>query len=100
MHPAILLVNHGDAAVSGSQTTIISVGVGTSVPVISVAGPGITVINAGTIGTVDLATTSSSRLIVAPGGVFTGQAEANPQVSNVLELASGSSTGVISGLGT
>ena len=67
-------------------------------------GPG-TVTNAGTIIGTDTrygailfhSSTGSSRLIVDPGAVFTGEIISRANSSNVIELASGSSAGTLSG---
>ncbi len=74
------------------------------------AGANATVINAGTISddtssglSNDFAVkfgSGTNRLIVDPGAVFIGSVYAGSGGSSVLELASGSSTGTISGLGS
>ena len=66
------------------------------------AGANATLENSGTIvggESVYLAASSNNRLIVDPGAVFVGDVVANASAANTLELASGASTGTISGFG-
>jgi T5SS/PEP-CTERM-associated repeat protein len=67
-------------------------------------GNGGTVTNAGTIGAtnglaVDFTGTGLNRLVVDPGAKFLGNVAAGPASESVLELASASAAGTLSGLG-
>ena len=68
------------------------------------ATSGGTVTNAGRISgssyAVDFTASATNRLVVDPGAVFVGKVKANSGGTNTLELAGGSSTGSISGVGT
>ncbi len=71
--------------------------------VVMIAGG--TVVNAGTITSASsyavlFQGTQSGRLVVDPGAVFGGKAAGSTSGSDVLELASGGSTGTLGGLGT
>jgi hypothetical protein len=63
-----------------------------------------TVTNAGTISggsyAVDFTASATNRLILDPGAVFVGNVTANSSGTNTLELAGGSGTGSIGGVGT
>ena len=65
---------------------------------------GATVTNAGTISggsyAVDFTASATNRLIIDPGAVFVGNVTANSSGTNTLELAGGSGTGSIGGVGT
>jgi hypothetical protein len=76
---------------------------GTNVGVYLAAGG--TLVNAGTISAgsgvaVNFAGTGLSLLQIDPGAVFSGVVEANAGGGNTLDLAAGSGTGTISGLGS
>jgi adhesin HecA-like repeat protein len=68
------------------------------------ATAGGTVTNAGKISgssyAIDFTSSGTNRLIVDPGAVFVGKVKANSSGTNTLELAGGSGTGSISGVGT
>jgi hypothetical protein len=49
---------------------------------------------------IDFESSGTNRLIVDPGAVFRGAAEANAGASNTLELASASSAGTLTGIGS
>ena len=63
-----------------------------------------TVTNAGTISggsyAIDFLASATNRLVIDPGAVFVGKVSAASGGTNTLELASGSGTGSISGVGT
>jgi autotransporter passenger strand-loop-strand repeat protein len=109
------VVNSGTVSATGTAGIGIALSSGGSVTnaaSASIAGrigvylrSGGTVTNAGTItgsgGTaVEFAGTASDRLVIDPGAAFGGTVAGNPSPGNVLELASGGTTGTITGLGT
>lgn len=49
---------------------------------------------------IDFHSSGANRLIIDPGAVFIGLVEANATASNTMELASGTSAGTISGIGS
>ncbi len=93
-------------AIYGSLGTVVNSGsIDGSAGIGVVLGAGGTVTNAGTItgsgGTaVSFGGTASDRLVIDPGAVFNGLVAGSASASNTIELASGSSNGTLSGLGT
>ena len=93
-------------AIYGSLGTVVNSGrIAGSAGIGVVLGAGGTITNAGTItgggGTaVSFGGTASDRLVIDPGAVFNGIVAGSASASNTIELASGSSTGTLSGLGT
>ena len=103
---SILALSSGIGVALGAAGSVVNAASATVVGSIGVkATSGGTVTNGGTItgsgGTaVYFGGSAGGTVVVDPGAVFSGIVEGNASFSNTLELASGSSTGTLTGLGT